>query len=779
MKSCGPRAVRTLLTLLALAAGLILAALPQPTPAHAEEPVALVEVTLKSINPALPTRDGQITLTGTATNITSERIFRAQAYVWRNQAPITDREGFDQALISESNDPIGRREVIGYQNLYAETDPYLDPGETRDFTLTVPVTQLELSPTDGVYLMGVHVLQNNAPVAVGRARVFVPVVDTPPAEQLRMTSLVTFTSRPSLVRTGVLADDHLAREVAPNGRLSKLLAAADGDALSFAVDPALLDDLQTMAGGYSVLDGDGGTVPGAGAADATRWLGGFAALQGRRDGYRLLYGSPDLAALVHDGQQSAIRATAAASRRVTLTRNLPLLVLPTGGRADEATVMAATGLKPKAIVLSDRSAAGPGPLLIGPGAAPIVSAGSAVSAGGPGPDPRDTAVQLQQRLLAETWIEATSAANGTVRGRVRLITTANQATPAYAGVDAPWLTSSPLSTLLQARPAAWSEEYAYPTAVRDGELTDSQLSSLRRFNATQRTFTDLLVDGTQAEATGGAAVARAASGAWRQQDRARQAFLGPQQAAVDALVTKGVEIRSLPKVSTIDQEGVVFPITVRNTLPRGADPDANAIRASAGLHLRQRPPADHQADRAAADPCRGQRHRRRRGDRASQRHRAGDRPAAHRVRAPRRRTDPAGGAGHPERDHRLADRPRSRGGADRQHRAADPDRGEGARPAGRGRRDGRHRAAANGPDLRPADGRADRSHRAGRGAEWSAAAAGLGTAGGPRRWLTRPPSPVGSPSTSRSPRLPAAPLRTMTRPTPNRRRHRHRARPPD
>ena len=57
-------------------------------------------------------------------------------------------------------------------------------------------------------------------------------------------------------------------------------------------------------------------IRGTGAADAARWLGGFAALQSRRDGYRLLYGSPDLAALVHDGQQSAIRATAAASRRV-------------------------------------------------------------------------------------------------------------------------------------------------------------------------------------------------------------------------------------------------------------------------------------------------------------------------------------------------------------------------------------------------------------------------------------------------------------------------------
>jgi hypothetical protein len=570
-------AVRALLTLFALvAAGTATAIVP--TPAYAEEPVARVEITLDSITPALPAQDGDITLTGRATNITGERIFRAQAYFWRNQAPITDREGLDQALESASNEPLGTRVVDGYQNLYEETDPYLDPGETDTFTLTANVENLELSPTDGIYLMGVHVLQNNNRVAIGRARVFVPVVTTPPIEQLRMTSLVTFASQPSLVRTGVLANDHLAREVAPNGRLSRLLSAADADNLSFAVDPALLDDLQTMAGGYSVLDGDGGTVPGTGAADAARWLGGFASLQTRRDGYRLLYGSPDLAALVHDGQQSAIRATAAASRRVGLTRNLPLLVLPTGGRADEATVVAASDLKPKAIVLSDRSAAGPGPLLTGPGATPIVSVGSAVSGGGPGPDPRDTAVQIQQRLLAETWIEASTSSDGSARGRVRLITSANQATRANAGVDAPWLTPGPLSTLLQSRPAVWSEEYVYPNAVRNGELTQSQLSTLRRLNAAHRTFTDLLVDGDQAEATGGAAVSRAASGAWRRQNRARKAFLEPQQAAVDALVRNSVEIRSLPKVSTIDQEGVVFPITVRNTLPPGTDPDDNAVR---------------------------------------------------------------------------------------------------------------------------------------------------------------------------------------------------------
>ena len=77
-----------------------------------------------------------------------------------------------------------------------------------------------------------------------------------------------------------------------------------------------------------------------------------------------------------------------------------------------------------------------------------MSISTAVSGGGPGPDPRDTAVQLQQRLLAETWIEATATSDGCARGRVRLITSTAQATQTYAGVDAPWLQPSPLSALL-------------------------------------------------------------------------------------------------------------------------------------------------------------------------------------------------------------------------------------------------------------------------------------------------------------------------------------------
>ena len=71
-----------------------------------------------------------------------------------------------------------------------------------------------------------------------------------------------------------------------------------------------------MQEGYAVLAGDGGTAAGSGQADAARWLEDFTQLKERRDGYRLLYGSPDLAALVRDKQRSVFKTGSDAHRAV-------------------------------------------------------------------------------------------------------------------------------------------------------------------------------------------------------------------------------------------------------------------------------------------------------------------------------------------------------------------------------------------------------------------------------------------------------------------------------
>ena len=390
--------MRTARALLAVAvSGLCLVLMP--TPAAATEPVASVTITLTSMEPELPTRDGEVTVTGRVTNITKERLYRLEALFWRNQAPILGRAGLEQALASESNDPLGARYTAAFQDLFTAENPFLAPNASVDFQLRVRVSDLELSPTDGVYLMGVHILQRGNNVAIGRARVFVPVVAAKPRNSLTMTSVVVLNTRPSLVRKGVLSDDHVAAEVGQNGRLTALLNAAAAPATSFAVDPALIEELQTMAAGYQVLDSEGSTSAGTGQADATRWLEGFERLRSSHDGYRLLYGTPDVAALVHDGQESVLKDAATANKLVESTRSLPLLVLPAGGTADADTAEAAAALQPDAILLADTSAKGPSPLLAGPNGVPIIRFAKGTQGGGPGPDPRDTAIHLRQRML--------------------------------------------------------------------------------------------------------------------------------------------------------------------------------------------------------------------------------------------------------------------------------------------------------------------------------------------------------------------------------------------
>lgn len=570
------RLSRALLAAVVVSLGLVAATVAAAPPAQAQEPVALANITLTTISPALPERDGTVTLTGQVTNTSAEPLFRLQAIFWRNQAPILGREGIDQALASPSNEPIGTRLYQrDFQDLYTPDDPYLAPGMSVDFSLTVQVADLELSPTDGIYLLGVHVLQNGNTTAIARTRVMVPVLTKPPSQALKMTSVVVLSSRPSLVRPGVLADDHLAAEIGPSGRLTALLNAANEAGTSFAVDPALIEELETMQDGYQVLNGDGGS----GQAAAGRWLDAFGDLAEGHDGYRLLYGSPDIAALVRTQQTGVLEAAATAGAAVETTSSLPLLVLPTGGLADEATVDAAEDLDPAAIVLADTSTEAAATLLAGPGRAPIVRFGSGAFGVGPGPDPRNTTVQVQEQMLSDTWAEASSVADDAPHGRVRLITSAAQAQGVAAGVDAPWLKRSTLRDLLKLTPATWDQDFRYPASARAGELRRAQLARLRQFALSQRTYEDLLLDNDSNRAAADAAVARAGSSAWRDQSIKQDAWLDPQQADLDAALLDKIEISSERRVRTVAREGVEFPITIKNLLPRSdSDPDVNAVR---------------------------------------------------------------------------------------------------------------------------------------------------------------------------------------------------------
>ena len=560
-----------------------LSGLACPTPARADQTSVLGSIRLTGIEPRLPRRDGTITVTGVVTNTSKERIVRPQAILWRNkdQPPITDPAGLGRALKSAPEDPICCRYVDSYADLYDAAQPYLAPGAKATFRLTARVAALGLAPADGVYLVGVHVLANGVPVAVARTRVFVPVLRDPPAGGATVTSLVLLTSRPAQLAPGLFADDHLAGEVTPGGRLSALLSAAQDQQTSFAVDPSTVAELQAMRAGYRVRTAEGGTDAGRGQVDAARWLGALAQLKADHDGYRLLYGSPDVAALAHAGQPAPLKAAAQAGRSEPLTADLPLLVLPTDGAADQDTARAADHLQPQALLVADAATGGAGPVLRGEHQVPILSYAATALGGGPGPAPSDDAVHIQQRALAASWVES-GAVTGTPGAQLRLVRSSAQAASTAASSDPPWVRAVPLRTLLARTPVTWNQRWRYGAQATKAELSRSQLASLDRFAESEATWQDLLADNTAAKRSGAAALARAASGTWRGREQAQQTFLAPQQADLDNRLLDRIRISSTRKVSTVAREGVEFPITVRNDLPPAANPgaalDPNAVR---------------------------------------------------------------------------------------------------------------------------------------------------------------------------------------------------------
>jgi hypothetical protein len=556
--------------------------LARPSVADAAEPRSFVAIRFTSMSPSLPDRAGNVTLTGTVTNTSKVELSNLQAIFWRSLDPIQDSEGMQAALASAANEPLGARVADVYQNIPSESDRTLAPKESTTFSLTLPVAKLDLPPIDAIYLLGIHVRgrlqRGGADVTLGRGRLFAPLVSTPPAQAAQLSSLVVLQSRPSLLGGDLFTDDHLADEISPGGRLTTLLNAAGDADTSFAVDPALIQELQTMRSGYRVRQSDGSTTPGSGRGTAGRWLSEYAQMARDHSGFRLVFGHPDEAALVHAGMFSVVEGGEAAAKAITATAALPLLAMPADGQVDQATMDALAELHPRAIVLDESSTGQSRPLLKGPDGIPVLNTAAATFGGGPGPDPRDSPVQIRQHALAETWLEAETAGPQDTIGRLRVVRTADQARSNGRSIDAPWLKQEPLDQLLDSPASNWSGTYTYAPAARKRELNAVQLAGVGLLVDGYRFLAKLLVRPDDMELDAKAATARSASSSWRSQAEAWQEFVDPQQARLSSIRRDAVQIVATPKVVT-SAHSVFFPVTVRNTLPASTDdPLHNAIR---------------------------------------------------------------------------------------------------------------------------------------------------------------------------------------------------------
>ncbi|MQA60501.1 MAG: hypothetical protein GEU86_03205 [Actinophytocola sp.] len=291
---------------------------PFTAPAAAHQPgtqSSKLRLEVESMQPRVVTEDAsELAVDVKLTNTSQQAITDIRARLQLGQAQHTADE-FRQALTATA--------PMDYQlTRFRRLTERLEPGQSFRFSVRADLRNGDdgFRLTDpGVYPMLINV--NGSPEfgAVARLAAMhlaLPVLSAPGSDEgsgggdrTPVSILWPIASQPRVVSapfdgTLVLADDGLAEEMRPGGRLDALVAAAESargnsallSSMCFAIDPELVSTAVGMARGYRVASG-GKTVAGSGKADAQAWLKALRTLVADQCVLPLPFARADLSAL--------------------------------------------------------------------------------------------------------------------------------------------------------------------------------------------------------------------------------------------------------------------------------------------------------------------------------------------------------------------------------------------------------------------------------------------------------------------------------------------------
>lgn len=380
-------------------------------------------VSIDALSPAVVPRRGRVVLRGRVTNHTAEEWADVTVAPCTSVIPI--RTSRELAAATESDEELV---VCSRHGFFPIGD--LAPGQTRRYTMRIPVEDLQIPAQEGVYWLNVHALGTNDEgrdtVSDGRARTFVTRVGArrPPVET---TVVVPVRRVVGHDPDGKVADvPGWTRDLRRGGRLSNVIGLAESaDAVGAALllDPAVVDAARRIAEGnpprrLGPVDEDGETeeaeAGNAGEADrrtAQEWLERLRAVAADHSVYALPYGDLDVAAAArHDPTlyERARRQSEAVLDDLDIPAT-PAVAPPDGLLGEDAVGLT----EEEALVLLSHDAL-PEPYA-GDDDPPatvvwddhrIAVYDEAVAAGGPAPGNRQAAVAARQRILAEAAIRA-------------------------------------------------------------------------------------------------------------------------------------------------------------------------------------------------------------------------------------------------------------------------------------------------------------------------------------------------------------------------------------
>ncbi|MER6672102.1 DUF6049 family protein [Streptomyces sp. NPDC000983] len=598
------RRTGALLTGAPLLAGLL--QLPAASPAQAATGDRTVSVAVDSLTPSVPTDGDTVTVSGTVTNTGKQAVTEAQVDLRVGQE-LTTRSGIDSAARATGSQPGTDGLPLGGK--YVEKFAKLTPGVSQPFSIEVPVDELDLGG-NGIYQLAVSLSGETAAQpwtqVLGVQRTFLPYQPDEADTRTKTTVLWPLISTVHMTaqtgsnesQTPVFRDNDLAAELAPGGRLERMVSLGKDLDVTWVVDPDLLASVDAMTRSFRVQGENGTTTPGTRADQelAKRWL---TALQGAvldNEVVALPFADPDLASLAHNGTavtgslghlKEATDVASDTVESILYVEPTTDFAWPVEGAVDPSIMKVATSAGADKVIARSDSLDETSDLTYTPSAARPVGGGTTavvadarLSTAFQGDMTRaSTATLARQRFLAQSLALnlQTDKQRSIVVAPQRMPTAAQAQTLAQAVTDlqnSGWTEFHDLTTTAAAKPDPGAttripSKSAYPSALRKQELRRTAFEQIAVTQDKLDRFKVILSDKSRVVTPFGRAMNREMSTSWRGRAAEAAEYRDEVESYLDSLADQ---------VSLIDKSEVklsgrsaTIPVTVQNNLVQGVD----------------------------------------------------------------------------------------------------------------------------------------------------------------------------------------------------------------
>ena len=548
-----------------------------------------ITLAIDSISPQTATATSTVVVSGTVTNNTGSALAGLSVVVDSTATWFTTRSAMDDFADSTAA---------------AVTPSLVQDGAPFVFAATIPVGRtaswkVEFTSADagmdqfGVYGIEAAVISEaGSPVATDRT--LLPFWQSG-ASKLKVAWIWPLVDQPYTQACGWLTSDSLGSSLAPGGRLNGLLTAASQDPqaqLTWAVDPALLGDAQTLGSKHLVGTADcTGKQEEPASPQARTWLSTLQAATAGQPVIMTPYANVDVAALVHHGLISELESAYQlqdVAVPILSKAFLNTTALPAGGIADQSvlTALAAYEQIPSVVLNSSEM-----PLLSGEYADDAVSSwaggnGDTISVlladstitnvfKGAGTTSRAGQFAVKQRFLAETAMIAAEAPSDPRSLVVSPPETWDPSESLAADLlsettSAPWLQPVQLSNLAGSRGTeTQSARKPLPANKTNAkELSRSYLEAVSKVGAKLSVYSSMLVKppvGYKAQLA--QALAATESSAWRGGDTSAAQGMTLLDGLNQYLENAENRVQIIPtgQISMAGASGLL-PVTIQNHL---------------------------------------------------------------------------------------------------------------------------------------------------------------------------------------------------------------------